>query len=722
MRIAVRNKTVYVPTLLRVLFLVLAVAASAQTPAPSTPRDWPGYGGGPAQTRYSPLTQINKTNVSQLQLAWTFDTGEPGAMQTQPIVVGGVLYGYTPTHKTFAIKADTGERLWTFDSGIRGSGANRGVMYWADGDDRRVFGAVDNFIYALDAATGKPIPTFGANGRIDLRENLNRDPATQTGRLTSPGVIYRDLMIIGGRVGEGLPTSPGDIRAYDVRTGALKWSFHTIPHPGEPGYETWPKDAWTYSGGANSWPGMALDEARGIVFAPTGSAASDFYGADRLGDNLYANSLLALDAATGRKLWHFQAVRHDIWDRDFPSPPSLVTVRRDGRTIDAVAQATKQGSVYVFDRVTGQPVFPIEYTTFPASTVPGEVASAQQPLPTLPKPFARQRLTEDLLTNRTPEARAWALEQFRTFRSDGQFVPLAIEKPTVIFPGYDGGAEYGGQAFDAATGLWYVNANDLAWTGQLAPATGGQSGQALYLANCGTCHRDDRVGSPGSVPSLVGIGDRKSFAEILGQVRHGVGRMPGFPNLSPVEANAIVQFVIAGQDPPAGRRGGGAAGAAGAGRGRGGPPPNPLINNNFLFTGYRKFLDPENYPAVAPPWGTLTAINLNTGEHAWQVPLGEYPALAAQGLKNTGSENYGGPVVTAGGLVFIAATNHDRKIRAFDKANGALLWEAVMPSSSNATLAVYEVNGRQFIAAAAGGGKSPTGGPGGVYVAYALPR
>ncbi len=701
----------------------LAIPAGlAQTP--TGPRDWPGYGGGPLQIRYSPLTGINTTNIARLQPAWTYDTGEPGAMQTQPVVVGNVLYGYTPTHKTFALKADTGELLWTFDSGIRGSGANRGVMYWSGGpgnNDTRVFGAVDNFIYALDAATGKPIPAFGSNGRIDLREHLNRDPATQGVRLTSPGVIYRDLMIVGGRVGEGLPTSPGDIRAYDVRTGAMKWTFHTIPHPGEPGYETWPTDAWTYSGGANNWPGMALDDARGIVFVPTGSAASDFYGADRLGDNLYANSLIALDAATGRKIWHFQSVRHDIWDRDFPSPPSLVTVQRNGRIIDAVAQATKHGYVYLFDRANGQPIYPIEYATYPKSSVPGESSADQQPLPTLPKPFSRQRLTEDLLTNRTPEARAWALEQFRTFRSEGQFVPLSIEKPTVIFPGYDGGAEYGGQAFDPATGLYYVNANDLAWTGQLAPATGGQSGQALYLANCGTCHRDDRLGSPGSVPSLVGIGDRKTFAEILAQVQQGVGRMPGFPALSQTEANAIVQFVMLGQDPPSGRRGG-AAGPAGGARGRGGPPPNPLINNNFQFTGYRKFLDPDGYPAVATPWGTLTAINLSTGEHAWQVPLGEYPALVAQGLKNTGSENYGGPIVTAGGLVFIAATNHDRKIRAFDKATGAMLWEATMPSSSNATPATYEVNGRQFLVAAAGGGKSPTGGPGGVYVAYALPR
>ena len=686
--------------------------ASPASARAAAPRDWPGYGGGPRQIRYSPLTEINRGNVRQLQLAWTYDTGEPGAMQTQPVVVGNVLYGYTPTHKTFALNAATGEPLWTFDSGIRGSGANRGVMYWSSGDDKRVFAAVDNYIYALDANTGHPIDSFGAGGRVDLREHLDREPATQGVRLTSPGVIYRDLMIVGGRVGEALPTSPGDVRAYDVRSGALRWTFHTIPHPGEPGYETWPKDAWTYGGGANSWPGMALDEARGIVYVPTGSAATDFYGADRLGDDLYANCLIALDAATGRRLWHFQAVRHDMWDRDFPSPPSLVTIQHDGRTIDAVAQATKHGFVFLFDRTNGQPIFPIEYKTFPMSTVPGEAANGVQPLPTLPKPFARQLLTADLLTNRTPEAHAWALQQFNTFRSDGQFVPLGIDKPTVVFPGFDGGAEYGGQAFDPETGLYYVNANDLAWTGQLAPNTGGQSGRALYLTNCATCHRDDRLGSPGSIASLIGIGDRRSFAELSSSVRQGAGRMPAFPALDQSEVNAIVQYIVTGEDAPVGRRGGGRAGAA----------VSPRIDNSFQFTGYKKFLDPDGYPAVAPPWGTLNAINLNTGAFAWQVPLGEYPDLAAKGVKNTGSENYGGPIVTAGGLVFIAATNHDRKIRAFDKATGALLWEATMPSSSNATPAMYEVNGRQYVGVAAGGGKSPTGGPGGVYVAFALPR
>lgn len=708
---------------LLVLCLALGLQIGAQEPAAN--RGWPGYGGGPEQIRYSSLTQINKANVNQLEVVWTYDTGEPGAMQTQPLVLGRVLYGYSPTHKAFAVNADTGSPLWIFDSGMRGGGPNRAVMFWASGNDKRVFAAINSFIYGLDADTGKPIPAFGTDGRIDLREHLDRDPQTQSVRLTSPGVIYRDLMIVGGRVGETLPTSPGHIRAYDVRTGALRWTFHTIPHPGEIGHDTWPKDAWTYGGGANNWAGMALDEARGIVYVPTGSAASDFYGADRLGDNLFANALLALDAATGKRLWHFQFVRHDIWDRDLPSPPSLVTVRQNGRTIDAVAQATKHGLLFVFDRTTGQPVFPIEYKKFPASTVPGEVASETQPIPTKPKPFARQWLTEDLLTSRTPEMRAWALERFKTFRSEGQFVPFGIDRQTVVFPGFDGGAEWGGSAFDPTTGLYYVNSNDLAWPAGLMPNTGGQSGQALYQQHCAACHKDDRLGTPPEMPSLFGIDDRRSFAELVAAVRQGVGRMAGLPALEPTAVNAIVQYVITGQDAAAGglANPGGPGGVNAAPGGRGGAAPgSPLINQAFRFSGYQRFLDPDGYPATAPPWGTLSAINLNTGEYAWQIPLGEYPALAEKGMKNTGSENYGGPIVTAGGLVFIAATNHDRKFRAFDKASGTLLWETTMPSSGNATPATYEVDGRQYLVIAAGGGKSRAGGPGGVYVAFALPR
>jgi quinoprotein glucose dehydrogenase len=577
-----------------------------------------------------------------------------------------------------------------------------------------VFAAVDNFVYALDPSTGRPIETFGSGGRIDLRENLGREPSTQGVRLTSPGAIYKDLMIVGGRVGEGLPTSPGDVRAYDVRTGALRWSFHTIPHPGEYGYETWPKEAWEYTGGANSWPGMAVDERTGIVYVPTGSAASDFYGADRLGDNVFANSLIALDASTGKRLWHFQFVRHDVWDRDLPSPPSLVTIRRNGQTIAAVAQATKQGQLFLFNRATGEPIYPIENRKFPSSAVPGEETNATQPVPSKPAPFSRQRLTADLLSTRTPEVRQWALEQFKTLQSNGQFVPFGIDTQTVVFPGFDGGAEWGGQAFDPETGLYYVNANDLVWTGGLAPNTGGQNGRALYLQHCASCHRDDRAGTPPQIPALAGIGARKSFADIAGIVRKGGGRMAGFPALEGTAVNAIVQFVLTGEDAPAPQRG--------ATRGVVPAAAHPLINNAYRFTGYRKFLDADGYPAVAPPWGTLSAIDLRTGEYAWKIPLGEYPGLVAQGLKDTGSENYGGPVVTAGGLVFIAATNHDRKMRAFDKRTGALLWETTMPSSGNATPAVYDVDGRQYVAISAGGGKSPTGGPGGVYVAYALPR
>jgi quinoprotein glucose dehydrogenase len=651
--------------------------------------------------------------VKQLEVAWTYDTGETGAMQTQPVVVGDVLYGYTPTHKAFAVNAATGAPLWTFDPGIRASGPNRGVMYWADGNDRRVFAAAGSFIFALDAATGKAITSFGTGGRIDLREHLGRDPRTQSVTLTTPGVIYRDLMIVGGRLSESLPAPPGDIRAFDVRTGALRWTFHTIPHAGEPGHDTWPRRATEYAGGANNWAGMALDEGRGIVYVPTGSAASDFYGADRIGDNLFANSLVALDAATGKRRWHFQFVRHDLWDRDLPSPPTLVTVRRGGRTIDAVAQATKHGFLFVFDRVSGKPLFPIEYRRFRGGVLPGDVARDTQPIPSRPAPFARQRLTAELLSNRSPEVREWALDRFKGFRSEGQFVPFGVDRPTVVFPGFDGGAEWGGQAFDPETALYYVNANDLAWTGRMAPNTAGHNGRGLYLQHCASCHRDDRAGTPPQIPSLVGIDARRSFTEVSSAVRQGKGRMPGYPQLDATAVNAIVQFVLTGLDTPAAGRGA---------EGRRGEPPHPLINNRFRFTGYEKFLDPDGYPAVVPPWGTLNAIDLNTGEYAWKVPLGQYPALVAQGLPETGSENYGGPVVTAGGLVFIAATNHDRKIRAFDKGTGQLLWEATMPSSGNATPATYEIDGRQYVVIAAGGGKSREGGPGGVYVAFALPR
>ena len=666
--------------------------------------EWPVYGGVNGQ-HYSALFQINRKNVSHLKVAWKFDTHEEGGLQTSPIEVNGVLYGITPTQKVFALNAATGKLLWKFDSGIRGTQPDRGLAYWNNGRDSRVLVGVMNFVYALNAATGKPIASFGQNGRIDLRENLGREPASaQSVYVTSPGVVYKDLLIVGTRNPETLPAPPGDIRAYDVRTGALRWSFHTIPHPGEPGYESWPPNAWKTSGAANNWAGMTLDEERGIVYIPTGSAAFDFYGGDRVGDDLFANCLLALNAENGKRLWHFQSVHHDIWDRDFPAPPALVTVKRNGRNIDALAQTSKQGFVYVFDRLTGTPLFPLQSAKYPASDVPGEVAAAEQSLPTRPEPFARQRLTEDLLTNRTPEVHRWAVENFRTFRSEGQFVPFSVGKDTVVFPGFDGGAEWGGPAVDPKTGIIYINSNDVAWTGALRPNEGENSARGIYLSQCAVCHGEDRKGSPPEIPPLIDIDVKLRPAEIAGVIKSGRGRMQGFPNLSDDQVRSLVTFLNSGANKEV------ASEAA----------DSKLMK--YEFTGYKKFLDPDGYPAVAPPWGTLNAIDLNTGEYIWKIPLGEYPELAAQGVRETGTENYGGPLVTDGGLLFIAATNFDNQFRAFDKSNGKLLWKARLPFAGNASPITYEVGGRQFVVIAAGGGKNPKLKSGGVYMAFWLPR
>ncbi len=668
--------------------------------------DWPSYGGGPNGIRYSPLSQINRSNVNQLQVAWTYDCAEgPGGTQAQPIVIGRALYGVTASHNVVALDAASGTQIWKFEPGIIGRGPNRGLSYWSDGNEHRLFSAVSQYVYAVDAATGKAIKSFGTDGRIDLREGVGRDPAKQSIILTTPGVIYKDLLIVGGRVSESLPATPGDIRAYDVRTGQLRWSFHTIPHPGEFGYKTWPKLAWKVSGSANNWAGMTVDSNLGIVFVPTGSAASDFYGADRLGDDLFANTLLALDANTGKRIWHFQAIKHDIWDRDFPAPPALVRIKRGQKWIDAVAQTTKTGHVYVFERRTGKPLFPIKYREYPPSYVPGEVASETQPLPTKPYPFARQILTKDMLTNRTPEAHEWALKRFAEFYGGAPFVPFRVDHETLIFPGFDGGAEWGGPAFDPETGLLYVNANEMAWTSHLTRNETVKSAQTLYLRHCGNCHGDTKAGSPPQLPKLTNLDPKWTIAAITRIIRRGAGRMPSYPNLSDADVEAISNYVLTGESKPIQA------------------DEEAAIAQDYRFTGYRKFLDPEGYPAIAPPWGTLTAINLNTGDFAWQTPLGEYPELAAKGMKDTGSENYGGPAVTAGGLVFIAATNYDRKLRAFDKSSGKLLWETTLPFSANGTPAVYMADGRQFVVVCAEGSKGRPGDPKGCkYVAFALPR
>jgi quinoprotein glucose dehydrogenase len=676
------------------LFLVTGSALAAPGD------DWPLYGGMNG-TRYSPLTQINRGNVGRLTKAWSFRMDAAGDPQTHPLAIDGVVYGYTPTLNVIALDGATGKLLWQFDSGTGGLGPQRGLTWWSDGKEKRLFASVMNRLYALDPATGKPIPGFGTGGSIDLQDGLGGTPGYSLS-MTSPGVIWRDMIVTGFRTAESAPAAPGDIRAFDVHSGKLRWVFHTIPRPGTPGYESWPADTWKTAGGANNWTGMVLDQKRGIIYAPTGSAVDDFYGAGRTGDNLYANSLLALDASTGKLLWHFQGVHHDVDDRDFPSPPVLLTIKRDGKPVDVVAQPTKQGFLFVLDRITGKPVYPVMETPIPRTDVAGEATSPTQPGVETPAPYARQHLTANMLTHRTPQAHAWALEQFKTFRSESPFPPMRVGQQTVVFPGFDGGAEWGGPAANPKTGVIYINANDVAWTGGLIDSIAAKSlGASTYQSRCSGCHGQDRSGTPPAFPSLVDIGARLKPSEIADIVHGGRGRMPAFANIQGNTLAALQDYLATGKD-------------NGPQKEMAGTAPS-----KYKFTGYRKFLDPDGYPAVAPPWGTLNAIDLNTGAYLWKIPLGEYPELAD---KTTGSENYGGPVLTASNLLFIGATLYDKKIRTFDAATGALLWQDTMPFAGNATPITYMAGGRQFVLIQTDNARDKKAPQGAAYIAFALPH
>lgn len=696
--------------------LITAPTGFADDGAKASHSEWPTHGGNPAHTQYSPLAQINTANVNRLKVAWVYHTGDKrddnrSQIQCNPIIVNGVLYATSPQIKVFALNAATGKEIWRFDPFKAGAqenslGVNRGVTFWQSGTDRRIFASAGQRLYALDARTGLPVPSFGKQGSIDLSEGLGRDVSGLYVLSNTPGAIYKDLLIVGTRVSEGPGrAAPGHIRAYDVRTGKIRWIFHTIPWPGEYGYDTWPKEAWQRIGGANAWSGISVDTRRGIVFLPTGSAAFDFWGGNRKGANLFADCLLALDAATGRRLWHFQFVHHDLWDRDLPAAPVLVTLRRNRRLIDAVAQITKQGYVFVFERTTGKPLYPIEERAVPASDIPGEQAYTTQPLPVKPPPFARQAFTEADVTSISPEARRAVLARLKTVRTGRQFIPPSKEG-TMIFPGFDGGGEWGGAAFDGESGRLYVNANEMPWILSLVEIAPKTAGEAVYRQNCAACHGIDRRGATqGNAPPLIDLAKRMGRDQSLKIIESGRGWMPSFGYLSGSQKQALLDYLYDEE----------AANVVSATKKNG----DEIVEVPFTHTGYNRFLDPDGYPAVKPPWGTLTAINLNRGEIDWQIPLGEFAELTKRGLPATGTENYGGPIVTAGGLLFIGATR-DEKFRAFDKQTGRLLWETTLPAGGYATPSTYEVNGRQYIVIAAGGGKMGTKSDD-AYIAFALP-
>lgn len=716
-----------------VVVALLTVGGCTSDPASTSHEKWTVRGGSSSSIRYSSLDQVDTTNVEQLEVAWTYHTGdaEPennSQIQANPIVIDETLYGTSPKMKVFAVDAATGEEQWVFDpypdtADVNlGLNVNRGVTYWADGDDERILFTAGPTLYALDRHDGSLVEEFGNGGSASLKQGLGDRAQDLYVAATSPGVIYEDLLIIGSRVSEGADAAPGDIRAFNVRTGDLEWTFHTIPRPGEFGHETWEDpDAWRRVGGANSWAGMAVDEGRGIVYVPTGSASPDFYGGDRKGKNLFANSLLALDAATGERVWHYQTVHHDLWDRDLPSPPSLVTVSHDGARVDAVAQTTKTGFVFVFDRETGEPLFPVEETSVPTeSPLEGESPWPTQPMPKTPDPYARQHMEPEDVNPHVPDSIQERLRaQLQRLNSDHLFEPPSL-RGTLMFPGFDGGAEWGGSAFDPEANILYVNSNDVPWIMTMLPTSsssyvdpaaaagvgGRAAGKEAYQTHCMSCHGPDRRGG-GSYPSLLDVEQNYGPRELLGLIDQGRRMMPGFDHLPDGEKKAIVNFLIDGApfdvDPDSFSRDTADASAS---------PP-------YVMAGYDKFRTPDGYPAVRPPWGTLNAINLNTGEYLWRRPLGEYPELAAQGVPTTGTENYGGPVVTAGGLVFVAATL-DEKIRAFDKRSGEVLWSAELPAAGFATPSVYTVGGTQYIVIACGGGKLGTRS-GDAYVAFSLP-
>jgi len=698
-------------------------------------RTWSVYKADNAGTAYSAIDQVNLTNVSQLEVAWThkFNDAPQGSRgstsESNPIIIDGVMYTMSARHRVYALNASTGAEIWAFDpfNGAAGGGVGRGVTYYEDGSDKRILFTGGDQLFAVNATTGKLITSFGNGGKVSMNIGMRGEPDKISVIPTSPGIVFQNLFIIGNEVSELYGAEPGHIRAYNIKTGKLEWTFHTIPQPGEVGYESWPKDAWKYVGGANSWGGLSLDAKRGMVFLSTGSPTYDYYGKDRLGMNLFGNSVVALDAKTGKYRWHFQTVHHDLWDYDLPAAPNLITVVHNGKKIDAVAQTSKLGYIYTFNRDTGEPLFPIEERPVPASDIPGEQSWPTQPFPTKPAPYARQMITVDDIANYSKASNDTLMKRFKAFRYEGPFTPPSL-KGTFMMPGSRGGSSWGGGAVDPTKGIIYVKSNDSPEIATMKKVvqneTANQSvfnqGKALYLNYCVACHMPDKNGDEQGNPSLIAIETRLSKEDALNKIKRGGGKMPSFASIIADKEEAIISYLFDKEASNTNTR--------------------PSIEQSFLkeiqdneaankaagvkveddkylnLTAYGQFTDDKRRQGIKPPFGQLHAINLNTGEFEWSVTLGNQPESQMPGAPETGASGSAGPLVTKGGLLFIGSTR-DRKFRAFNQKTGKLVWEYTLPGIANANPSTYWSNGKQYIAISVGG---DTTNPAGYMISFAL--
>lgn len=682
---------------------ITILAFSCSHPA-GNEEDWAAAGGNAGQTKFSGLTQVNKQNVAGLKEAWVYHSGNTsGNVQCNPLVVDGVMYVTTPDQHLVAVNAVDGKEIWRFNPARNDEAfgaVNRGLAYWRSGGDSRIIYSSGSYLNAVDVVTGKNIIGFGDKGRIHLSEGLERPADQMNIQAPAAPVIYKDLVIVGATTW----SADANISGFDVRTGERKWVFHTIPHPGEYGYDTWGDTSFYRKGaGVNAWGGLCVDDENGMVFISTGQPKGDFYRPNNPGKQLYGNSIIALNARSGKRVWHYQTIHKDLWDLDLPCPPILVTLQQEGKNVAGVAQLSKTGNIFLFNRLTGEVISKIEERPVPASTLYGEEAWATQPFVTWPEPFSRQVLTKDELTNLSPQANAKAKTLFDQVET-GWFVPPS--EKGLLYYGIHGGAEWGGGAYDEKENVLFINANELAWHIVMKNSNAGKAakaehpGRSIYLSmNCSSCHGANREGI-GSVPALNNVNSKYNNAEVTAIIKNGKKAMPAFSqiedadlrNLSAYLLNNKVAAKLPSQQAP-----------------------------SFESLGYNKFLDDEGYPATLPPWGTLNAVDLHTGKIKWKVPLGEYEELTKKGIPLTGTENFGSCLVTEGGLVFIAATR-DQKIRAFDKETGKLLWEAKLPFGGYSQPSTYAVNGKQYIVIPATGGGKLGGPTGDTYVAFALPE